>query len=258
MVFEGFIDESYGARQNLFTLSCLLAKLKDWGEIERRWKLCIAAKNKQLKRNSRRPISRYHASDCSGCRNEFRGWSRDERDQFVKELFDIFRSVPTYSVVYDVQLDELCEVFPEWKTDRLEAGYGLLTLFLLNQIALDFGTFACSEHVKISLFHDRTGPYDATILRVFNQCLRDSTFQHPDYFRKIASIGWEKRPALQPADLIAFESFKSAEARLAPRGQRKSFTELLDMAAFGIHTLSYTKDALMETRKLLVEQKLVP
>ncbi|MGC1422260.1 MAG: hypothetical protein WA815_07910, partial [Terracidiphilus sp.] len=68
MLLRGYMDESYGPKQNVFSFSCLMARGKDWDNMERRWKLQIAGKNKQLIAEGRRPISRYHASDCSGCR----------------------------------------------------------------------------------------------------------------------------------------------------------------------------------------------
>ena len=68
MLMKGYMDESYGSAQNVFSFSCLMARGKDWDDMERRWKRHIAAKNKELLAQGRRPISRYHASDCSGRR----------------------------------------------------------------------------------------------------------------------------------------------------------------------------------------------
>jgi hypothetical protein len=132
VIFRGYIDESYGTDRNVFALSCLLAEGKGWHKFERKWKLHIAAKNRFLAKNKRRLISRYHASDCSGRREEFEGWTRDERDAFVIGLFGIFKQVPTFTVVFDVQLKELCEIFPEYSSDPLEAAYYWLTRNLLK------------------------------------------------------------------------------------------------------------------------------
>lgn len=63
VILRGYMDESYGKEQNVFSFSCLMARGKDWDEMERRWKLHIRAKNRFLEKYGRETISRYHASD---------------------------------------------------------------------------------------------------------------------------------------------------------------------------------------------------
>lgn len=255
MIFRGYIDESYDAGQNVFAQSCILARGAAWMEFERKWKLHISAKNRELKKTNRPLVSRYHASDCSSRHGEFEGWSLDERDRFVRGLFQVFRRVSTFTVVYDVQMDELCEVFPNAENDRLEAAYYWLTRFLLIQIGKDLdGTPKNGSAVKFTLFHDRTGgdgKYDPTILRAFNSLINDPTFSHREKFTTIAPLGWQDCIALQPADLVAFECYKQAEARLAARKSRKSFSALLDMRAFGIHSKTVNMESLKRLKELV-------
>ena len=269
VLFRGYIDESCDSKQNVFALSCILDKGSDWIEFERKWKLHIAAKNRDLKRAGRPPISRYHASDCSGCRKEFKGWTRDERDKFVLGLFQVFRQVPTFTVVYDVQIDELCaifsEAFPDVVNDRLGAVYHWLTTVMLIQIGKDLnGPTKNGSAIRFTLFHDRTagdGDYDSTILRAFNKLMNDQTFSHREKFTTIAPLRWQDCVALQPADLVAFECFKQAQARLEARGSRKSFEALLNLGSFGIHSKTFNREALTRLRDLIkasVNQKAEP
>jgi hypothetical protein len=257
VVFRGYIDESYDNGQQLFALSCLIATAKHWLEMERLWKLHLAAKNKDLKKSGRPLISRYHASDCSGRRNEFKGWTHQERDAFVLGLFGIFKRIPVHVVAIDVNLDELCEVFPEWAADRLKTAYAVLTRFVMLTIGQDYdelsGGMSKQRGDKITLFHDRTagGKYDATILEAFNCQMGDPDYKHKSYFTTIAPLGWEDCMALQPADLVAFEVFKEAEARAVARTRRKSFNALLDLNAFGIHTRAFHKEAMHTLRKFV-------
>jgi hypothetical protein len=263
VVFRGYIDESFDNKQNIFAWSCVIARDKDWREMERKWKLHLNAKNHQLKKLRRPLISRYHASDCSGCRNEFKGWSRDERDEFVKGLFTVFKYFPCHTAAFDMQLDEMCEVFPEWTKDRLEAAYGLLTIFLMQQLGADFTKFAqgTSGHA-ITLFHDRTGgnsksgkgKYDPTILKAFNRMIADPDFAYSHLFTTIAPMSWENCVPLQPADLVAFECYKFAEAKLAPREVRRSFTALVGTDAFGIHYQNFPRNALVKMREQIEAQ----
>jgi hypothetical protein len=247
------MDESYDKHQKLFALSCLIASGKDWLEMERKWKLHLAAKNKQLKKEGRKLISRYHATDCSGRHNEFSGWTHDERDTFVKGLFGIFKRTPVHAVGLEVDLDDLCEVFPEFSGDRLKAAYRVLTKCVFQTIGEDCHNLGGGRRAEVTLFHDRTpnGKYDTTILESFNRMVLDSDFPYKSYFTTITPLSWENCIALQPADLVAFEVFKAAECRAEARTQRKSFDALLDLEAFGIHTRSISKDAMRQLRKEL-------
>lgn len=258
VIFNGYIDESYDNTQNVFTLSCLVARGKVWDSMERRWKLAIAAKNKELAREGRPQISRYHASDCSACRGEFEGWSKDERDAFVINLFQLFKVFPSHTVVFDAQMDDICEVFPEWSFDRLEAAYHLLTGFVMHQLGRDFAKQSNGTPVKITLFHEETGSngkYDPTILRSYNFQRHDKEFAQRDYFTTIASLRWEHCIALQPADLVAFECFKEAQARTESRRSRKSYKALIDMKSFGIHSMSFNPKAIRALRARMEEQQ---
>src|SRR5580692_8569009 len=51
LFLNGYIDESYN--QQVFTLSSLVAKGKDWLEFSRKWKLVLNAWNKKLKSQGR-------------------------------------------------------------------------------------------------------------------------------------------------------------------------------------------------------------
>ncbi len=261
VLFKGYIDESYdGSARNLFALSCLIADSKGWFEIERAWRLHLEAKNKQLKRQGRRLISRYHASECSGRRGEFDGWTLDERDEFVLGLFGILkRSRGVHAVAYDVQLDELCEVFPEWAKDRLETAYAVLPKFIMYTVGDDFQQMAPKgAPIQIDLIHDwtgGTGEYDPTILRSFQSQMRDSDFPHKNYFRTIVAERWENCIPLQPADLVAFEWLKEAQAKLIGRKSRKSFQALLDMNSFGIHAKSFNRSVLLQLRERMERDK---
>lgn len=255
MVFRGYIDESYNAQdQNLFALSCLTTTGKEWLEIERAWKLHLSAINKKLRKEGRPIITRYHASDCSGRRGEFEGWTLDERDAFVRGLFGILKRSGTgfHAVAYVIELDDLCDVFPEFAKDRLEAAYAILPKFVMNTLGDDYRTMAQGRPAKITLFHDRTGgdgKYDPMILRSFNSQMSDPNFHFKEFFNTITAWGWEDCIALQPADLVAFECFKEAEAKLEARKSRRSFKALLDMEAFGIHVKSFTKTAIHRFRE---------
>lgn len=253
MLFRGYIDESYDNHQKIFALSCLIAKGKAWSEMERMWKLHLAAKNRKLAKAGRPLISRYHATDCNSRHGEFEGWDEDERNEFVLGLFGIFKRTQVLTVGYDVDLDALCDVFPEHSGDRLELAYAVLTDHLVYTIGEDFHHEMPSVPVKITLFHDRTAnaKYDPTILRAFKRLVTDPDFAYASSFTSIRSLMWKDCILLQPADLVAFEIFREAEHKTKGRKSRKSFDALINMESFGIHTRSFVdRDTMHKLRAL--------
>jgi len=256
VLITGYIDESYDNAKKLFALSCVLGESKTWLEMERKWKLHLSAKNKQLKKAGRPLISRYHATDCNGRYREFKGWTEAERNEFVLSLFRILKRTPLHTIAYDIDLDNLCDVFPEALGDRLELAYHLLIDFLIYTIGEDFHQLGSSRHLKIKLFHDRTadGRYDSVISNSFAQAVSKPGFAYAPYFTTIEPVTWKECIALQPADLVAFEMFREAQQKTKGFNSRKSFGALLNMESFGIHTKSFVGKETMLKLRILGEE----
>jgi len=53
---------------------------------ESAWKKCLKSKNKELKKQDRRQLSRYHAADCAALRGEFEGWTIPEQIAFTGDF----------------------------------------------------------------------------------------------------------------------------------------------------------------------------
>jgi hypothetical protein len=248
MLLRGYIDESVGKEQKLFALSCLISKGADWLRLETAWKTYLAGCNRNLKKQGRPTIPRYHASDCSNQLGDFDGWTREEATAFTKGLLRILRRSKTMTVAYDVNLDDLCEVFPEAAKDRLRAAYSLVTKFLISSIWHDQGTL--DPLGKITLFHDRN-PYDDEMLRSFNVMVKDTSWEGASYFTTIAPQSWEHCLPLQPADLIAYAMYKEADRRLPgnKRARGKALDVLLDFPAFGITSKTMDKATLIEIKE---------
>jgi len=236
MLMRGYIDESYDDK--VFSWCCILSTRSQWMGLEKAWKRCIASENRRLKKLGRPQISRYHASDCSSLHGEFEGWSTEEQVSLVKQLFAILKNYSTYTVAWDVKLADILAVYPDARRDPLDACYSLLTKFMLQVTGRDF------EGSKVTLFHDRTNGYDETILRAFNQMLRDPNFPYRASFSTIAPLSWEDCIALQPADLVAYEIFKRGSGR-----KRKSFEKLINLQSFGIRYKTLPLDILLKIKQ---------
>jgi|ERR1035438_2008430 hypothetical protein len=154
MNLTGYIDESLNKAGRLFTMSAIIAERMDWMWFEVDWENCIEGINRQLKKDGRTPISRYHASDFSNGKGEFTGWGKEELIDLAKQLLNVLKVHNTKTVSYTIDLVALAEAFPQWKCDPLRGGYDFLTAFLVREIGEWLGK-RNNPDARVKLIHDR-------------------------------------------------------------------------------------------------------
>jgi hypothetical protein len=76
--------------------------------------------------------------------------------------------------------------------------------------------------------------------------------EHHTIFTTIAPFGWEDCVPLQPADLVAYENFKDAMRKVAPRDRRKALEVLVNLDSFGGRARFMGTDAIAEWRQVLL------
>jgi hypothetical protein len=250
MVLTGYIDE--GFNDEWFTLSCLVGWGSQWTWIELAFQNLLDKTNAALRTQGRPTISRYHATDCSNLKKEFRGWSRDEQIALTKGIVNIVRNHPLFVVSYSINLKELVEEIPETKPNPQGFAYVLLLYHLMVEIGNLLLNQPRYAKDRIALVHER-GSHDSALLEAFNQMKNDKTFQYRDRFTTIASMGWEDCIPLQLADLLAYENFKEAERSSGQRPRRKSLTSLLDLTNFGGRAIGLGREWMQQYKKVFDE-----
>jgi hypothetical protein len=252
LVLTGYMDESYDSK--VFSLSCVFTSGGHWWYLANDWQKVIDKKNQSLDRAGRKPISRYHASDCSTRNGEFRDWSIPECVEFAKELFDVLRKYPLNNVGFSLALAELKEEIPEAAKHEAAFGYAIMLKYALREIG-NFVATRQKKGTKITLFHDRCD-YGAVILQSFQSMLKRQDFGFSKQFTTIASIGWEECVPLQPTDLIAYENFKESERHYAGRKRRRSLDAILSMKQFGGSLTHLDRDTLRKLKANIDRDKL--
>ena len=249
-VIRGYIDESHeGSRYpKFFTLSCSLAHGGDWEFIEAAWRWVLSEKNRELISQRRKPISRYHAVDCFNRNKEFKGWSREERDRFVLQLFEVFRAFPTSHVSLTMSAEDIREVWPENEDNPLHFAYYIL----LRLIMMTIGEHRSELRIvgKISLIHERCGEFGESLLKGFNHMVGDPEFEHHRLFTTIAPMGWEDCIPLQPADLVAYELFGDMKRYALFRNPSRSLLALQEMPNFLRYSRQIQKKDLIMVRQM--------
>lgn len=258
VLLNGYIDESYNDK--VFTLACSMSNLVGWADIERGWKKCLAAKNKDLLAANRPVLSRYHAAHCSSLIGEFAGWSVAEQIEFTKQLHGTFRRgrAWTNTIAYTLPIADFIQKFPGIADNPLPACYGEMLKFVMMEMASQVIDAKKSKgslkQVHFALIHERC-PYDGILMKAFNTMLADECFEGSDMFTTIAPLGWENCIPLQVADMLAYESFKDADRKITGRKRRKSLEALLSTRKFGGRSKSFSEESIQDWRNILDSAK---
>jgi hypothetical protein len=213
MIQKCFIDESYDKK--LFVLSCSVGLGERWKEFENAWGSTLDNTNARLAAQGRPLLSRYHAVDCAGGFNEFKGWSLDEQIQLTADLIDALKLVPMHSVAYTVLLDDLRDV---WSTrfkgpiehEHLYIGAYMLTMQFC-MMRLGEYLFPLNPDIRISFIHDHSD-YDGIMLMAYNHIKFAVRPPYADLFSTIAPLGSKDCLPLQLADFLAYEFFRDRGA----------------------------------------------
>jgi hypothetical protein len=81
--------------------------------------------------------------------------------------------------------------------------------------------------------------------------MKDPTFRGKDMFSTIAPMGWEHCVPLQPADLVAYESFKDALRKYNAKASRPSLDYLLQSKQFEGRAKQLVTENLDEWKQIL-------
>ncbi len=230
MILRGFVDEAKDSKT--FNLTAVVGDGGTWFYLEQDWLGVIDRKNKALLSEGRKPISRYHATDCQFRVKEFKGWSVEERDEFCLQLFSVLEKCRLDVFGYSIDLQQLTEEIPETKKNPEGFAYIIALCFVMLEIG-DF-TLRRERHAVLSLIHDRCD-YNTALSLMFTAMLDDPGFPYRQRFTTLAPMGWEECPLLQPADLMAYENFKESQ-RLVHRAQharRRSLDRLINRGLMG-------------------------
>jgi hypothetical protein len=242
MALYGYIDDS--GVGDILTLSCLIGDSPAWVFLEFEWKEILAEKNKELIATGRKPISRYHATDCSNSKREFSGWDL-HKDQipFVKELLHAIEKYKFDIVAYTINLKELARLVPSSRTNPDAFAHVMLLHYIMESIR--DGTLANHPDAVIGLIHDR-GSFDAVLRDAFAAKIDNRSFVAAGRFTSIWPESSERCVPLQQADLIAYENYRESQRDHSQREMRKSLEWILNRGQVGGFLKGFNKAALID------------
>lgn len=153
---------------------------------------------------AKRPIKVFHSTDCQHLRGEFKGWSKERRDDFVANLLRVIRDHHIAGLVIGIQMDDFRAALDN-RPDLINAfgnPYGACVQWALStvmQAAIDH-----NSDEPIQFVHE-VNDYKGEALSVFDW-LKSELRPHNTVTLEFG--GKSTYVPLQAADILAYEGSK--------------------------------------------------
>jgi hypothetical protein len=215
-----------------YVVAGFISDERSWSKIAKEW----AAKNRRI------GVERFHASHLNARDGEFEGWSKNRQMRYAKDLLRILKerkqrlhAVSCGILVRDYEKTIRAE-------ERKKLGHPYIVCFK-SCIAMIAREMARPENNwgpedKFAVILDKND-LETEAVDVFYK-MKDSV-EWP-YHCRLATCApgrWQDFVELQPADLIAYETFKFLHGRHSGKSVRKSLESMFDKNGF----LGYYLDA---------------
>jgi len=212
-----------------------------WPIIERRWSERVEYEQRQSSKKGALQISRFHASDCSNYRGEYEGWTASRQKLFFKRLTQIIADSKPWGIAHACAFDDLTSRFPSERKKAQKRLYRLCMYRCLMDVCQIVENNFPGQPVTVRHDHGFNEQAQKAFLGV----------RPHDHLRSLVSttpMKWRDCIALQPADLIAYESLKACGRHRNNDNQvRRSLQRIV-----GSHVplyMSYTKPTLFDHLK---------
>ena len=194
--FTCYLDESghhADPKLRLVAMGGLLGGGDAWREFEPRWQRLLAAEN----------VTTFHMKDFENYRGEFEGWTKERHQSFLAEIVGFLVGLPSYYVGLTLRLSEVGPI--REKYGKGFDPYYMLFQLLSEQLVRRINTIPPQE-IELDLGIAHHPEYSGNVHRAFEGVRRDS--RHPERLRSLEVKPVRDVPALQAADLIAYETLK--------------------------------------------------
>lgn len=183
-----------------YVVGGFLANERTWGAIGDRWR----------EENKRVGVSRYHGAHVNAKTYEFEGWDKDRQQEYSINLLTILKDQQReiHAVSAGLFPREYEQIISEKGRERLGCSYIVCFKSCVAMIAQEMeirSQFGPDD--KFAVILDRND-HESEAVDIF-YALKDTTTW--PYHRRLATCapgGWEDHVELQPADLIAYETFR--------------------------------------------------
>jgi hypothetical protein len=232
-VLKAYFDESFD--DSAMCVGGWLCLDYAWKHIEGKWLSRIEHERRIAIKHRHKPIERYHATDCANLKRGFavkHGWTIERQIRFTKKLISIIGEADPQPVgiVIGMSLKELKLVRPDFNDRELK---WWAYRFCMGECLDNIGKamHAWFTHDTVSVIHEASDELNSAALEAF-QDMKKSRRSYVHQFTTLGPGSWENFPALQPADMIAYEGFKLTTSR--KRGEDNLRKSLEKVIGYGV------------------------
>jgi hypothetical protein len=190
----------------------------EWHKLEVKW-------DRKVKRAG---VSRFHAAPLNGYKEEFETWrGTNKSSEFVKSLINIISNRKMVGFSFAMLLDDYEKYTSPVAKDKLGTPYLCCFKHCIAMAAQEMSEMPPED--KFAVIIDRN-PEENQAVKLFYQIKDDSNIPYRHRLAACAPGGWEEFTPLQPADMIAYDTFKLLDDTIF-RGKdkfRKSLQAIFD------------------------------
>jgi hypothetical protein len=220
-VLNFYVDESYD--DATFCVGGWVHRVDQWKLIEEKLAQRIEYESRRSVKRGLRPVSRFHAADCSNRQNECEGWSVERSKRFYQKIVEISCKHNPHGIAWSCAPSDLKNRFPDYRPKKAN---NILYFLCLRKCLDEICRIVADEYPneRVTVFHD--WGFNGAAQAAF-----DATRKHnlsSGVLMTIAPIRWQDCTVLQTADLMAYEGAKAAYRHRNNNLQiRRSFQEIL-------------------------------
>lgn len=221
-----YCDESYDSKAkkpNSYVVGGFVSDEEAWDRIERQW----AAKNKRV------GVSRFHASHLNARDHEFKGWTPQRSKRYVVDLLRILKRQKRrlQAVSVGILNKEYERIIPPESRIKFGSPYIVCFKEAVALLAEEMHRWWKPED-KFSVVFDQND-FEKEALEVFYKMKANTTWPPHIHLAACVPGSWQEYIALQPADLIAYETFRLMhEKHYGSQKVRKALEKLLPTNGF--------------------------
>ncbi len=218
-----YCDESYDQPSHAprtYCVSGLLGEERTFKKLEANW----------VGINNRFGVERYHAAPLNALDGEYKGWDKSKQIQYSKRLLNALkkRGFDLQVTSIGIEADAYRKVYSDAAKERLGHPFLLCFKTCLTMIATQL--LSLPPEYKFSVIFERN-EHLAEAVRVF-YLLKELDKECGPRMGTCTPGQWDENIALQPADLVAYESMRLLQTKRSGADMRRAFKELTGINSF--------------------------
>ncbi len=258
MIFEFHCDLSYDGspegnakgkphQPKTYVLGGFFSSSITWGNVEKKWRAI----------NEKHKVPRFHAAHLNGKTHEYEGWDDTKKIAYSKELLSVVHEEGKrmYAVTCGMFADEYRNIISEEGRRKMGSPYLACFNSCVTRVARMMDEPGAGNTLPEDKFAVLIDPDEGYLEAVesFYRMKENPTFLHRARLATCAPLKMEECVAMQPADLIAYETFKRLHAQRKRKAEIRYVLKALmkenivNESYIGAATLRRMKDQIEST-----------